>query len=47
VIHTNHWNITELIHDTVDFSDDSDNHLDFVNECRFKFSGMCTVSLGE
>jgi len=47
MIHTKHLKITEFIHDTVDLSDDGDNPLDHVTECRFKSSGMCTVSLGE
>jgi len=47
MIHTKHLKITEFIHDTVDLSDDGDNPLGHVTECRFKSSGMCTVSLGE
>jgi len=47
VIQTKYLKITELIHDTLDFNDDGDNPLDRVNECRFKSSGMCTVSLGK
>ena len=47
MIHNKHLKITELIHDTVDLSDDGDNPLDHVTECRFKSFGKCTVSLGE
>jgi hypothetical protein len=46
-MHIKHLQITELNHDTVDLSNDGDNTLEHVTECRFKYSEMCTVSLGK